>query len=444
MPTGGINSVPGLDPALFIPRNKCFVKSVVDPIIPPSTKDKVAIHPVAATRVGDEMGSGIGPNDTSNSIGGIVRSEAATLPSNTTKWKDNGENLFQTPNYGPIDTATNGLRLCALNKGSGSLRWKLNNIETHLRDNDIDVLGISEATIKGSDDLKDMRIKGYKLEVDRGRKEVGREMARVAVYIKEGVQYEVVKKYNKGTVILPEVWLRLGTVGKGNTILVGTVYREHQPWTTKKQGDQSQKLQEDRWSRWLKCKEEIWTGREEAYLMGDLNLDLASDKNKKNMTMKGALFTTLRDRGWQQIVEGYTRIVTTDKGKQTKTLIDHIWTNRYKSVVNTNIIEIGWSDHDAPWVEIAKQKHTEKKESVRRRVRTVFSEDRLNELGNKISWDWSKLEEVHEFTRARPKIKENCKCKRKCETLCCDEKLHDLAIQEWKEDERIANLEKHC
>ena len=66
---------------------------------------------------------------------------------------------------------------------------------------------------------------------------------------------------------------------------MGTAYREHQQWTTKKQGDQSQKLQEDRWARWLKSGEEIWKGREEAYLMGDLNLDLASDKNKKNVSL---------------------------------------------------------------------------------------------------------------------------------------------------------------
>ena len=132
-------------------------------------------------------------------------------------------------------------------------------IEACLHKYNIDYLGVTEANLKIEADMNEVEIQGYRLVWDAGREHPQKRNARVVVYIKEELSYNVMSKYMGGD-LMPEVWIKLGHAGTKRT-LVGTVYREHTPWNT---GDGSQKNQEIRWRKWLEARGDIWTGQEEA------------------------------------------------------------------------------------------------------------------------------------------------------------------------------------
>ena len=92
--------------------------------------------------------------------------------------------------------------------------------------------------------------------------------SRVVAYAKEELSYQVMKVYMGGD-LMPEIWLKLGHSGTRRTI-VGFVYREHKPWKSK---DESIRGQEERLKLWLETRRPVWGGTEEAYILGDINLD---------------------------------------------------------------------------------------------------------------------------------------------------------------------------
>ena len=162
------------------------------------------------------------------------------------------------------------LKLAAWNKGGSNqeLRKKRNEIEVILQEQDIDCLGIMEANLRQGAEEANVHIEGYNLVWDEGRENKVKQNSRVAMYIKNEMSFEVVKKNMEGD-LMPEIWVRLGHKGTRRT-LVGMVYREHTPWKTK---ENSSKNQEERLKKWLEARRQVWTGKEEAYLIGDLNLD---------------------------------------------------------------------------------------------------------------------------------------------------------------------------
>ena len=126
-----------------------------------------------------------------------------------------------------------------------------------------------EANLRQSAEEADVAIEGYNLVWDEGREVMTKQNSRVVMYIKDELSYEVVKKHMEGD-LMPEIWIKLGHKGTRRT-LVGMVYREHTPWKTK---ESSMKNQEDRLKKWLEARQQVWTGKEEAYMMGYLNLDM--------------------------------------------------------------------------------------------------------------------------------------------------------------------------
>ena len=103
-------------------------------------------------------------------------------------------------------------------------------MSAHLYNLDIDCLGVTEANLRRGANLEDVDIKGYKLIWDEGRENPAKGNARVVVYIKEELSFDVMKKY-MGDNIMPEVWIRLGHKGTKRT-LIGMVYPEYTPWNS--------------------------------------------------------------------------------------------------------------------------------------------------------------------------------------------------------------------
>ena len=194
------------------------------------------------------------------------------------------------------------LRLATWNKGGANqeLKKKVLEIEACLNKYGINYLGITEANLRKEADMEEETIKGYRLIWDGGRDNPVKENARVVVYIKEELSFEVMHKYMDGD-MMPEVWVKLGHA-KTKRTLVGTVYREHTPWKTK---DSSQKGQENRLKRWLETRREIWSGGEEAYLFGDINLDWLKreDRAYRSQKMMMNLCEELQDTGWVQLIQ---------------------------------------------------------------------------------------------------------------------------------------------
>ena len=132
----------------------------------------------------------------------------------------------------------------------------------------LDCLGITEANLRKEAYLQEVTIPGYKLVCDMGIENSLKKNSRVVAYIKEELSYQVVKNFMGGD-LMPEIWLKLGNSGTKRT-LVGFVYREHKPW---KSNDESVRGQEERLKLWLEARRPVWGGADEAFMLGDINLD---------------------------------------------------------------------------------------------------------------------------------------------------------------------------
>ena len=195
--------------------------------------------------------------------------------------------------------------------------------------------------------MQEVNIPGYKLVCDSGIENNLKKNSRVVAYIKEELSYQVMKNYMGGD-LMPELWLRLGHSGTRGT-LIGFVYREHKPW---KSQDDSIKGQEERLEAWLEARRSIWEGTEEAYVMGDINLDWKKreDTRYRNSKMLKNLEKELAGQGWAQLVQQNTHF-SNRNGAVSESLIDHIWTNSPVKVLSCGQEEMATSDHQLVWVD---------------------------------------------------------------------------------------------
>ena len=92
--------------------------------------------------------------------------------------------------------------------------------------------------------------------------------SRIVAYIREDLSFEVVKTMMKDD-LMPELWIKLGHKGTRRT-LVGFIYREHSPWGVQ---EGTVREQEGRWGKWLEARRETWSGTDEVFVLGDMNLD---------------------------------------------------------------------------------------------------------------------------------------------------------------------------
>ena len=279
------------------------------------------------------------------------------------------------------------LRFATWNKGGANqqLKKKVLEIEAYLNKYDIDYLGITEANLRKDADLEEVTIKGYNIIWDKGRENPNKENSRVVVYIKEELSYEVMHQYMGGD-MMPEVWLKLGHARTKRT-LVGTMYREHTPWGTK---DGSQKGQETRLKRWLETRREIWSGKEEAYMLGDVNLDWLKkdDRAYRSQKMMNNLCEELQEAGWVQLIQQPTHFNNSAGRLATSSLIDHIWTNLPSKVSTCRQEELGTSDHEMVWVDRMARQRVEKVKMTEKRSLKNFRLEDLEARCRKQNWEY--------------------------------------------------------
>ena len=185
---------------------------------------------------------------------------------------------------------------------------------------------------------------------------------------------------------MPEVWIKLGHAGTKRT-LIGTVYREHTPWKT---GDGSQKGQEVRWRKWLEARGEIWAGQQEAYLLGDLNLDWLKreEAGYRSVKMMRNLCDELQGGGWVQLIQKPTHFCNSEGRGVSESLIDHIWTNLPAKVGGSGQEDTGTSDHELVWIDRTAKKLVEKVKMTEKRSLKNFKLEELQEKCRNESWDF--------------------------------------------------------
>ena len=296
------------------------------------------------------------------------------------------------------------LRIATWNKGGANqqLQKKILDIEAFLNKYEIDYLGITEANLRKCADLEEVAIKGYMMIWDEGRENPSKDNSRVVVYVREELSFEVMHQHMGGD-LMPEVWIKLGHARTKRT-LVGTIYREHTPWGTK---DGSQKGQELRLKKWLEAMREIWTGSQEAYLLGDINLDWLKRKEKtyRSQRMLNNLSDELQGTGWVQLIQKATHFNNSIGREPTSSLIDHIWTNLPSKVKSCNQKELGISDHELVWADRMAKQLIEKVKITEKRSLKHFRLKDLEAKCREENWSYVKGgERTKEMLEDRVKI----------------------------------------
>ena len=265
---------------------------------------------------------------------------------------------------------------------------KRNEIQTLLHDEDIDCLGITEANLGGSADMEEVEIPGYVLRWDAGRENPMKNNSRVVVYVKEELNFELVRDYMKDD-LMPEIWLRLGHKGTRRT-LVGFIYREHKTWNGQ---DDSVREQGERLQKWLDARERVWRGTEEAFLLGDINLDMlrVDVRGYSYARMKKMLEDELTSLGWVQLIKSHTHYVNR-AGVVSQSLIDHIWTNTPVKVEGSGQVVMPLSDHHLIWVERRSKNLVERVKRTEKRSMKDFCLEDLEQLCRQEDWRYLGVE----------------------------------------------------
>ena len=237
-------------------------------------------------------------------------------------------------------------------------------------------MGVTEANLHKNANLEDVIIPGYNLVHDLGIENKIKKNSRVVAYIKEELSYEIVRKYMGGD-LMPEIWLKLGHTGTRRT-LVCFVCREHKPGKSR---DDTVRCQEDRLRAWLEARRPVWGGVDEAFLLGDINIDWKrrGDHTYRNSKMLKNLERELAELGWTQLVNQNTHF-SNRNGVVSETLIDHVWTNCPVKVRKWGQEETAASDHHLVWVDRSAKNLVEKVKKTEKRIMKNFKLEDLEEL----------------------------------------------------------------
>ena len=117
-------------------------------------------------------------------------------------------------------------------KWDTKLNVKVPEIENLLKSQRIDILAIQEANWKQDMDEKLVKIPGYEIVADKGRKNKKRKNSRTVAYIRDDIHFEI--QENKMREDTPEIWLRISEPGKRKTDLI-IYYREFKKWGSKEE-----------------------------------------------------------------------------------------------------------------------------------------------------------------------------------------------------------------
>lgn len=199
------------------------------------------------------------------------------------------------------------------------LSSKKDYLEDFLICNNIKLFGVTETLLTQKLPSSLINIRGYAFERrDRNGRGGG-----VGVYIKEGIQY--LRRYDLENDEVESIWIELKQTN-AKTFIVGIVYRPP---------DTSKHLSKNFEKSFINCIKKLNSETKECIILGDTNINYLSDECHQNFKELIGL------EGLIQMIKEPTRVT-----KDTKTLIDVIFTSHPENLCNVDVILSSLSDHD--------------------------------------------------------------------------------------------------
>ena len=211
-----------------------------------------------------------------------------------------------------------------------------------------------------------------------------RNMVRIVMLIKQGVQVELIEDLMDTKVAA--IWVKLSVKGK-KPLAISGVYREHRYMKQGTDSDSnSDRQQLERWTKFVTSWKKA-AGKYEVVVVGDTNIDFlrwdSPDPQKKKMVDK--VKQEVETLGFYQLIEGFTRCWN----EQPESLIDQCWVNIPQKLIYMKNIVQAFSDHNLIIVCMRTKDRQKDRHEIVKRVRKNF--DVLKYKSDITQIDWSEL-----------------------------------------------------
>ena len=246
----------------------------------------------------------------------VQSSQVSDNTFNATQLDDTAANLSTSNYLLDLGLTCKGFRMGHINVQGVSNKIDQVRLLLESDKNLIHVLGLSETKLNGNHPESVFEINGYQTPYRRDRKT--NSGGGLLIYIKNGVSAS--RRSDLEHENLECIWTEVKPV-KSKSFLVGNIYRPPNS------SIQWNAIFED-------CMETVLREEKEIYIMGDINRDLLNNQ------IKTAWTDYMEPFGLTQLVSEATR-VTSDS----RTLIDHIYSNCPENVTSLDVPKIGLSDH---------------------------------------------------------------------------------------------------
>ena len=229
-----------------------------------------------------------------------------------------------------------------------SLRYKVVEIKKIIKEQNLQIIGLSECEIKKGPnfDLKELKIPGYNLLLPKSLDSA--EFARVAVYVKKTFMYRQVFELQDDMV--QTIWLK-GGFKNSKQIYFCHGYREHKSAIGNTVNDQ--KIYLERFlAQWeaatVHCNPEE---PNEVHICCDMNIDTHNEKWLESsyplVSLSRMIQSTCSVSNFHQLVSGITRTQYNSVSNMVDmSCIDHVYCNYKHRCSQVKIITNGASDHD--------------------------------------------------------------------------------------------------
>ena len=277
-----------------------------------------------------------------------------------------------------------GFSMYHWNMGNANLENKMREVERAVQDRKPGILGISEANLKETVEMDEVRIPGY--EIYTSYKSEGGTMQRLVTYVREGVNAKL--REDLMDTNFSSIWIEINLKqGKKDVkFLVCNFYREHKLW-----GLQNTDQREEQWMRWAIFLDQ-WTraleSHEEIHVLGDANFNWKLIDGNQGTTNTGIAEATkdiILTQGVTQCIKEVTRYPQGGQ-KHEPALLDHFYTTAPDKLKKIEVLRMGYSDHSMIMGERETGHREEQpKYTQKRNYKNFKDQEYLNELG-KVRW----------------------------------------------------------